>query len=179
MPPELVRRVLDRATDDTVLVGGQALAWWMAFYDVQPIDLRLPAISRDVDFFTVNAANRAPLARFAEAIEGGRTRKGNVLTIAEVAGITGAKRTADLIPLCHPIPLTSVAVEIAPDGAGLLVTAMAETTAQTGVEMEALTAASVAALTLYDMAKAVDRSMRITQVQLEQKSGGKSGDFQR
>ena len=114
-----------------------------------------------------------------ELIMGGQLKKGDALAVARIAGIMAAKKTSELIPLCHPIPLTSVAVEIAADGPALLVTATAETTAQTGVEMEAMTAASVAALTLYDMAKSHDRGMRITSVQLEEKSGGKSGDFHR
>jgi cyclic pyranopterin phosphate synthase len=112
-------------------------------------------------------------------IMGGELKKGDALAVARIAGIMAAKKTAELIPLCHPIPLTSVEVEIARDGDTLLVTASAETTAQTGVEMDAMTAASVAALTLYDMAKSHDRAMRILAVQLEQKSGGKSGDFTR
>jgi len=112
-------------------------------------------------------------------ILGGELKKGDALAVARIAGIMAAKKTSELIPLCHPIPLSKVSVEIAADGPALVVTATAETTAQTGVEMEAMTAASVAALTLYDMAKAHDRAMRITAVQLEQKSGGKSGDFQR
>lgn len=114
-----------------------------------------------------------------ELILGGQLQKGDALAVARIAGIMAAKKTSELIPLCHPIPLTSVSVEIVGDGPALLVTATAETTAQTGVEMEAMTAASVAALTLYDMAKSHDRAMRIAAVQLEQKSGGKSGDFQR
>ncbi|WP_423067900.1 cyclic pyranopterin monophosphate synthase MoaC [Devosia sp. CN2-171] len=112
-------------------------------------------------------------------IMGGELKKGDALTVARIAGIMAAKKTSELIPLCHPIPLTKVSVEITEDGPALLVTATAETTAQTGVEMEAMTAASVAALTLYDMAKSHDRAMRITSVQLEEKSGGKSGDFHR
>ncbi len=112
-------------------------------------------------------------------IMGGELKKGDALAVARIAGIMAAKKTADLIPLCHPIPLSSVTVDIVGDGASLLVTATAETTAQTGVEMEAMTAASIAALTLYDMAKSQDRAMRIVAVQLEAKSGGKSGDFQR
>lgn len=114
-----------------------------------------------------------------ELILGGQLKKGDALAVARIAGIMAAKKTSELIPLCHPIPLTSVSVEIVGDGPALLVTATAETTAQTGVEMEAMTAASVAALTLYDMAKSHDRAMRIAAIQLEQKSGGKSGDFQR
>ncbi len=118
-------------------------------------------------------------AETVELILGGQLKKGDAVAVARIAGIMAAKKTAELIPLCHPIPLTSVAVEIAGDGPALLVTATAETTAQTGVEMEAMTAASVAALTLYDMAKSHDRGMRIASVQLEEKSGGKSGDFRR
>ena len=112
-------------------------------------------------------------------IVGGGLKKGDALAVARIAGIMAAKKTSELIPLCHPIPLTSVEVTIAPDGATLLVTATAETNAQTGVEMEAMTAASVAALTLYDMAKSHDRGMRVTAIQLDEKSGGKSGDFKR
>lgn len=112
-------------------------------------------------------------------ILGGELKKGDALAVARIAGIMAAKKTSELIPLCHPIPLTKVSVEIVGDGPALLVTATAETTAQTGVEMEAMTAASVAALTLYDMAKSHDRGMRIASVQLEEKSGGKSGDFHR
>ena len=112
-------------------------------------------------------------------IVGGGLKKGDALAVARIAGIMAAKKTSELIPLCHPIPLTSVDVTIAPDGPMLLVTATAETNAQTGVEMEAMTAASVAALTLYDMAKSHDRGMRVTSIQLDEKSGGKSGDFTR
>jgi cyclic pyranopterin monophosphate synthase len=112
-------------------------------------------------------------------IMGGELKKGDALAVARIAGIMAAKKTAELIPLCHPIPLTKVEVEITRDADTLLVTATAETTAQTGVEMEAMTAASVAALTLYDMAKSHDRAMRVLAIQLEQKSGGKSGDFSR
>lgn len=112
-------------------------------------------------------------------ILGGSLAKGDALAVARVAGIMAAKKTAELIPLCHPIPLTRVSVEIVGEDAAILVTATAETLGQTGVEMEAMTAASVAALTLYDMAKSHDRGMRISAVQLEHKSGGKSGEFSR
>ena len=113
-------------------------------------------------------------------ILGGSLKKGDALAVARIAGIMAAKRTSELIPLCHPIPLTRVEIEIGSDEAtALTITATAETTAQTGVEMEAMTAASVAALTLYDMAKSHDRAMRVAAVQLEEKSGGKSGDFRR
>lgn len=108
-------------------------------------------------------------------------KKSDAIATARIAGIMGAKRTADLIPLCHPLALTKVTVDIDPlaDRTGLHVLAVAETTGQTGVEMEALTAASVAALTLYDMGKAIDRGMTITDLRLVEKSGGKSGDFRR
>ena len=113
------------------------------------------------------------------AILGGELKKGDALAVARVAGIMAAKKTAELIPLCHPIALSKVTVEITGGTDWLEVVATAETTGPTGVEMEALTAASVAALTLYDMAKAMDRAMRITGVELVEKSGGKSGDFRR
>jgi cyclic pyranopterin phosphate synthase len=114
-----------------------------------------------------------------EAILGGTLKKGDAVAVARVAGIMAAKKTSELIPLCHPIPLTSISVDIEADGPAIAITATAETTGQTGVEMEAMTAATVAALTLYDMAKSMDRAMTITQVQLVEKSGGKSGDFKR
>lgn len=109
------------------------------------------------------------------------TRKGDPLAVAELAGIMGAKRTSDLVPLCHPLPLTSVtvAVEQDRDASALRVTATAKTTGKTGVEMEALTAVSVACLTLYDMLKAIDRSMVIEGIELVAKSGGKSGDYRK
>ncbi len=106
--------------------------------------------------------------------------KGDVLEVARLAGIMAAKRTGDLIPLCHPLPLDTVQIifkEVGDDG--LRIEAIVEVTAKTGVEMEALTAVSVAALTVYDMCKSVDRGMRIEQIQLEEKSGGRSGHFVR
>jgi cyclic pyranopterin phosphate synthase len=114
-----------------------------------------------------------------EAILGGTLKKGDAIAVARIAGIMAAKKTSELIPLCHPIALTSVSVDIEADGPALAITATAETTGPTGVEMEALTAASVAALTLYDMAKGIDRGMTISGVQLIEKTGGKSGDFKR
>ena len=112
-------------------------------------------------------------------IVSGNAKKGDVLGIARIAGIMGAKKTADLIPLCHPIGLTRVAVEfeVLTDEAAVVCTATAETIGQTGVEMEALTAVQVALLTIYDMCKAVDRGMVITDVKLLEKHGGKSGSF--
>ena len=109
----------------------------------------------------------------------GRVPKGDVLAVARVAGIMAAKRTPDLIPLCHPLPLSAVEVDLTPDeaGAAIDVEATVRTTAQTGVEMEALTAVSVAALTVYDMCKAVERTIRIDAVRLVAKSGGASGDY--
>lgn len=105
--------------------------------------------------------------------------KGNPLEVARIAGIQAAKRTSDLIPMCHPLPLTHVDVqaEIAPGGVSI--TATVATTGQTGVEMEALTAATIAALTVYDMTKALDKGIVIRNVQLESKTGGKSGDYAR
>ncbi|MDO7836182.1 cyclic pyranopterin monophosphate synthase MoaC [Sphingobium sp. HBC34] len=115
----------------------------------------------------------------AGAIAQGLVKKGDVLAVARVAGIMAAKRTADLIPLCHPIALSAVTVDFDLDASGVTVTATARTAGQTGVEMEALTAASVALLTIYDMAKALDKSMMIGGVCLIAKSGGKSGDWRR
>ena len=111
----------------------------------------------------------------------GEGAKGDVLSVAELAGIMAAKRTSDLIPLCHPLPLTEISVEITPDRkvGALVVSASTATTAQTGVEMEAMTAASVAALTIYDMIKGADRFATITGVRLLEKSGGKSGPWKR
>ncbi|MEJ6785521.1 cyclic pyranopterin monophosphate synthase MoaC [Aminobacter sp. Piv2-1] len=109
----------------------------------------------------------------------GNAKKGDVLGTARIAGIMAAKRTHELVPLCHPILLTKVSVEIEPDESlpGLRVTALARVTGKTGVEMEALTAASVACLTIYDMAKAADRGMVISGIRLVEKTGGKSGDY--
>ncbi len=110
----------------------------------------------------------------------GTAKKGDVLGIARLAGIMGAKRTADLIPLCHPIPITKVAVELTPDASlpGVRIEATVKTSGQTGIEMEALTAVSTAALTVYDMLKAVDRGMEIGGIHLTLKDGGKSGRYE-
>ena len=118
----------------------------------------------------------ATLAR----IRGGGVAKGDVLAVARLAGIMAAKRTAELIPLCHPLPLNSATVDFSfPDDATLSIEAMVRVTARTGAEMEALTAVSVAALTVYDMCKSLDREMTIDAVRLEEKSGGRSGHFTR
>ena len=138
-----------------------------------------------VDIGDKDATRRRALARAAvlmspatsAAIAGGTLPKGDVLATARIAGIQAAKRTSDLIPLCHPIALTKVAVELTVGEGRVDIEAVAETTGQTGVEMEALTACSVAALTLYDMCKSADKGMVITDLALWEKSGGRSGDF--
>jgi cyclic pyranopterin monophosphate synthase len=142
----------------------------------------------------VDVSDKAPTARRAVAeaevvcsqetltlvIDGGGP-KGDVLTVAELAGVMAAKRTADLIPLCHPLPLTDVVVRITPDrvASAFRIHAEAATTAPTGVEMEALTAASIAALTIYDMIKGVEKGAEIRSIRLVAKSGGKSGEWHR
>lgn len=115
----------------------------------------------------------------AHAIRDGLVKKGDVLAVARVAAIMAAKRTSELIPLCHPVAITRVAVDLAPDEQGVAVTATCATTGKTGVEMEAMTAVSVALLTIYDMAKAIDKAMVIGAIGLITKTGGKSGDWQR
>jgi cyclic pyranopterin phosphate synthase len=112
-------------------------------------------------------------------IQAGAMKKGDVLTVAQLAGVMGAKRTADLIPLCHPLPFTQVDVQLELDAVlpGVQITAIVRTVGKTGVEMEALTAVAVAALTVYDMAKAVEKTMRIQNIRLVEKHGGRSGDI--
>jgi cyclic pyranopterin monophosphate synthase len=141
----------------------------------------------------VDVSDKAATARVAEArghvkmapetldlVEQGAAKKGDVLGVARLAGIMGAKRTADLIPLCHPLPVTKVSVDLVPDRTlpGVRVTATVKTTGQTGVEMEALTAVSVACLTVYDMLKAVQRDMEIGGIAVTLKDGGKSGRYE-
>ena len=115
------------------------------------------------------------------AITDGALPKGDVMAVARIAGIQAAKKCAELIPLCHPLPLSSVTIDLTPDAAlpGVYIEVTCKVTGQTGVEMEALTAASVAALTLYDMCKAIDRGMTIEKTQLVHKAGGASGEWQR
>ncbi len=138
-----------------------------------------------VDVSEKNATRRSAVAHAfvrisPEAIEQIPTNpKGNPLEIARVAGILAAKRTSELIPLCHPLPLSHCDVEVKVEREGVRIHASASTTAQTGVEMEALTAASVAALTVYDMLKSLDKAMEIRELWLVEKTGGKSGDFRR
>ena len=112
-----------------------------------------------------------------QLVASGTAKKGDVLGIARLAGIMGAKRTADLVPLCHPLPISAVTLDLEISETGVEIAATVKTTGRTGVEMEALTAASVAALTVYDMLKAVDRGMRIDNLRVVHKDGGKSGAF--
>ena len=113
-----------------------------------------------------------------DLIRDGHIKKGDVLTIAQIAGITASKRTSDLIPLCHPLPLSKIDVDLELNASlpGVVITATAKVTGKTGVEMEALTAVSVAALTIYDMAKAAEKTMKIQNIRLIEKHGGQSGD---
>jgi cyclic pyranopterin phosphate synthase len=113
----------------------------------------------------------------ATAIRDGLVKKGDVLAVARVAGIMAAKKTSDLIPLCHPLALSKVELDLTPDDSGVTATATVGLTGRTGVEMEALTAVTVALLTVYDMAKALDRTMEIGEIRLIEKRGGKSGDW--
>ncbi|MEP2682429.1 MAG: cyclic pyranopterin monophosphate synthase MoaC [Sulfitobacter sp.] len=144
------------------------------------------------DAHMVDVSDKAVTSRVAKAesyikmasetfdiITEGRAKKGDVLGVARLAGIMAAKRTADLIPLCHPLPITKVSVDLTPDATlpGIRISATVKTTGQTGVEMEALTAASVTALTVYDMAKAVDKAMEIGGTRVTLKDGGKSGRY--
>ncbi len=121
----------------------------------------------------------AMLPETLRVILAGEAKKGDVLGVARLAGIMAAKRTADLIPLCHPLPISAVMLDLgpSPSGGGIDIAATVRTTGRTGVEMEALTAASVAALTVYDMCKAIDRGMRIDGLRVVHKTGGKSGEF--
>ena len=124
------------------------------------------------------ATGRISMSReAAAAIGAGDVPKGDVLAAARIAGIMAAKRTGELIPLCHPLPITSAAIDLTVDSDGVTATATITTTGRTGVEMEAMTAVSVALLTIYDMAKAIDKAMTIDSVRLLSKTGGKSGDW--
>jgi cyclic pyranopterin phosphate synthase len=153
-----------------------ALTHFDAHGQAHMVDVGDKALTRRV---AVATGRIAMLPETLALITGGTAKKGDVLGIARIAGIQGAKKTSDLIPLCHPIGLTRVAVafEIHAPTNSVVCTATAEVTGQTGVEMEALTAVQVALLTIYDMCKAVDRGMTITDVKLLEKHGGKSGSF--
>lgn len=159
----------------------------MATSDLTHIDADGRAVMVDVSDKAVTSREAVAQGRIvmdpatlALALSGGGA-KGDVRVVAEIAGVMAAKRTSDLIPMCHPLMLTKVKVSVSPsdDGSGLGVTALVRTTGQTGVEMEALTAVTTALLTLYDMLKAVDRGMIIEGVGLVRKSGGASGDWVR
>ena len=136
--------------------------------------------AKEVTARTATARVRvAMLPATVQAITSGETRKGDVLGVARLAGIMAAKRTADLIPLCHPLPISAVTVDLAPMGDAVEIEATVRTSGRTGVEMEALTAVSTAALTVVDMIKAIDRAAVITDVRVISKSGGRRGDWQR
>ncbi len=144
-------------------------------------EARMVDVSAKAETSRVAVAEGAVIMR-AETLEmilSGNAKKGDVLGTARIAGIMAAKRTHDLVPLCHPLALTGLKVDLRPDPTlpGIRIEATVKTMGQTGVEMEALTAVTIAALTIYDMAKAVDRAMRITEVRLLSKSGGASGDY--
>ncbi len=132
----------------------------------------------DTERIAIAKGEVAMRAETLELIRAGALKKGDVLAVAQVAGVMAAKHTSDLIPLCHPLPLTQVTVDLDLDDElpGVRITVRARTVAKTGVEMEALTAVSVAALTVYDMAKAVEKTMRIQNIRLVEKHGGRSGD---
>lgn len=133
---------------------------------------------KDVTAREATARGRIAMsAEAASAIAQGNVRKGDVLAAARIAGIMAAKKTSDLIPLCHPLPLTGVTLDLDIDETGVTATATVRTTHVTGVEMEALTAVSLALLTVYDMAKAIDKGMIISEVRLVAKAGGRSGDW--
>ncbi|QPH53977.1 cyclic pyranopterin monophosphate synthase MoaC [Pontivivens ytuae] len=143
--------------------------------DAQMVDVSEKAVTTR----TATARGRVEMsAETLEIVRAGTAKKGDVLAVARLAGIMAAKRTADLIPLCHPLPISKVAVELDASGTAVEVEATVKTTGQTGVEMEALTAVNVAALTVYDMLKAVQKDMRITDIRLTYKDGGKSGRFE-
>jgi cyclic pyranopterin monophosphate synthase len=135
---------------------------------------------QETDRIAVAAGSVVMAKATLDKIMAGCMKKGDVLSVARLAGIMGAKRTPDLIPLCHPLNLSSVAVELSCDPArsAVDITATCKITGRTGVEMEALTAVAIAALTVYDMCKAIDRGMRIAEIRLLHKSGGKSGNFE-
>ncbi|WP_337876792.1 cyclic pyranopterin monophosphate synthase MoaC [Elioraea sp.] len=153
----------------------------LTHFDAQGNAVMVDVSAKQVTERTATAKGRLVMApETLAAIAAGAIGKGDALAVAQLAGIMAAKRTADLIPLCHPLPLASVAVTLTPNPAEntVEIEATVRTAGRTGVEMEALTAVSVAALTLYDMAKAIDRGMRIEAVRLTHKAGGKSGTYE-
>jgi len=152
----------------------------LTHFDAAGNAVMVDVTAKDVTERTAVASGRVLMARETLAlIERGGVKKGDVLSVAQLAGIMGAKRTPELIPLCHPLPLSSVKVELAciEEPPSVEITATCKLAGRTGVEMEALTAVTAAALTVYDMCKAVDRGMRITDVRLRHKAGGRSGTY--
>ena len=158
-------------------MGGKGLTHFDAEGRAHMVDVSEKAVT---DRIAVARGAVRMLPETLALITEGRAKKGDVLGIARLAGIMGAKKTADLIPLCHPLPITKVALDLTPDPTlpGVIVEATVKTGGQTGVEMEALTAVSVACLTIYDMVKAVEKSMVIDGIRLILKDGGKSGRFE-
>lgn len=153
----------------------------LTHFDAQGNAVMVDVSAKQVTERSATAKGRVVMApETLAAITGGAIKKGDALAVAQLAGIMAAKRTSELIPLCHPLPLTSVKVSLTPNAAeaAVEIEATVKTAGQTGVEMEALTAVSVAALTLYDMVKAIDRGMRIEAVRLTHKAGGKSGTYE-
>ena len=165
----------------------RTLFWYLLFEMTKLSHLDEYGRVRMVDTGTKEITSRRAIAsarvlmsnETVSALREHRTPKGDPLEAARLAGIMAAKRTSDLIPLCHPLPLTHVDIHATVQDDGVSLEAEVSTNAQTGVEMEALTAVSVAALTIYDMCKALEKGMTITDVRLERKTGGKSGDYQR
>ncbi len=156
---------------------GKTLSHFDAKGDAHMVDVSEKAVTSRIAV----AEGHIKMARHTfDIITEGRAKKGDVIGIARLAGIMGAKRTSDLIPLCHPLPISKVSVDLTadPDLPGLHITATVKTTGQTGVEMEALTAVSTCALTVYDMSKAVDKAMEIGGIRVVLKDGGKSGRYE-
>ena len=150
----------------------------LTHFDAQGRAVMVDVSAKAVTSRTATARVRVVMAPATlAAIVGGTAKKGDVLGTARLAGIMASKRTAELIPLCHPLPIDAVTVELEAAADGVEIAATVRTTGRTGVEMEALTAASVAALTVYDMCKAIDRGMRIDGLRVVHKDGGKSGEF--
>ncbi len=181
----LMRQPDVAAATRALLSGGEAagrgaMSGGLTHFDARGNAAMVDVTEKPVTDRTATAKARVLMRPETLALIGrGEAKKGDVLGVARLAGIMAAKRTADLIPLCHPLPISAVAVDLVADPAAgaVEITATVRTTGRTGVEMEALTAASVAALTVYDMCKAVDRGMRIEAIRVVHKAGGKSGDF--
>jgi len=153
----------------------------LTHFDKQGLAHMVDVSDKAVTHRVAKAAGRIRMSpQTLEMVKKGSAKKGDVLGVARLAGIMGCKRTADLIPLCHPLPITKVALDLEVDQArsSVVITSIVKTTGQTGIEMEALTAVSVAALTVYDMLKAVDRGMVISDIRVILKDGGKSGLYE-